>query len=169
MTKQTKEHLIHNPGELATESVDVVKNLAIAMAEANRHFYTLQIEAAQAAFEKNTTQLKSRLKKTGHGSTELELWSAFSLGRMQKLAELSVSWIESSSRTISEMNELMRLPFSLSGNLDYEMTGQEAETPDERRVSAKMIAFPERRAAFMAKTSSKNTLAHATAKKRKTA
>lgn len=167
MTRQLKQHLVHNPGELARESVDVMKNFAVAMAEANKHFYSLQIEAAQATFEKNTTQLKSRLNNSGHGATELDQWSAFSLGRMQKLAELSVSWIESSSQTISEMNELLRLPFSLSGNLNYEMTGQEAEVPEERRVSAKMIAFPERRAAFMAKTSSKNT--HVTAKKRKTA
>lgn len=167
MTRQIEQHLVHKPGELARESLDVVKNLAIAMAEANQHFYTLQIEAAQAVFEKNTRQLKSRLKKSGHGVTKLEQWSAFSLGRMQKLAELSGTWIESTSQTISEMNELLRLPFSLSGNLDHEMTEQEAETPEERRVSAKMIVFPERRAAFMAKASSKNT--HVTAKKPKTA
>jgi len=167
MTRQIKEHLFHKPVELANESVDVVKNLAIAMAEANRHFYTLQIEAAQAAFETNTAQLKSRLKKSGHGAPELEQWSAFSLGRMQKFAELSGSWIENTSQTISEMNELLRLPFAAAGKFDAETADQDAETPEDRRVSAKMIAFPERRAAFMAKTAGKNT--HMTAKKRKTA
>lgn len=167
MTRPIKQPLVHKPVELATESVDVMKNLAIAMAEANKHFYSLQIEAAQAAFEKNTTQLKSRLKKTGHGATELEQWSVFSLGRMQKFAELSGTWIKSTSQTISEMNELLRLPFAASGKLHAETADQEEEAAEDRRVSAKMITFPERRAAFMAKTASKNT--HATAKKRKSA
>ena len=165
MPRQLKQDLVHKPLELAKESVDVVKNIAIAVAEANKHFYTLQIEAAQAVFEKNTTQLKSRLNKSGHGATELEQWSAFSLGRMQKFAELSGAWIESTSQTISQMNELLRLPFETPGKLDAETAEQEAETTEDRRVSAKMIAFPERRAAFMAKISSKNT--QATAKKRK--
>lgn len=164
MTTQIQHHPVHNPIDRHRGAIEMAKNISIAVAEGNRHFYSLQIEAAQAALEKNTQQFRSRLKQARDRSTALEQWSVLFLTKIQKLAEANGAWVESTSRTISEMNELMGAPLLALGKTDQKADRQKAKAPDDRRVIATMIAFPERRTAAMINAAISGT--HAAGKKR---
>lgn len=158
MSYQAHHRPIDSPGDLTREGIELLKHVAITMAEASKHFHTRQIEAAQASFAENTRQFKSQLKETGNTCAALEQWSALLQAKMQQCAQINGAWIENTSQTIAAMSELLASPLVASGTSVQKTDDPDLSTPLERRVSATVIAFPERRAAEIAKNSVKNNV-----------
>lgn len=156
MTKQMHHSPIHDPGDFIKENFETLRDIAIDMAEANKRFCALQLESIHAAIAEHSRQLKSMLDNSGDISAALEEGSKNFFAKTQKLAEISHSWLELFSQASSKTNELLRQSLSTAGSFGEPMIHREAELPEvtvERRMSASVIAFPERRAAEIAKKS----------------
>jgi len=171
MSNRIQQNPLENPWTYNRESFGTLAQIIIAMVEANGNFYRRQIEAAEAATTENSRQLRSLLKKTGEISTALEQWSGLFQSRMENFAEINKAWSKITLATLTEMNEL--LGSSLPVSTGAKQKKQKAESPieatpaaratpaaplpaGERRFMATMIAFPERRAAMLAKAEAKN-------------
>lgn len=180
MSNRIQEDPVENPWKFNRENFGTLAQIVIAMAEANGNFYKRQIEAAEAAATENSRQFKSLLKKSGEISTALEQWSGLFQSRMENFAEINKAWSRITLATLTEINDLLgsSLPASAGGS----QKKQKAESPKEaaaaaplpageRRFMATMIAFPERRAAMLAKAEAKTAGArsHGTASARRSA
>lgn len=152
MSHQKLHRPIENPGDLTREGVSLLKQITIAMAEANQHFHLRQIEAVQAAVAEHARQFKLQMKETGATCTALEQWSGLFQARMQQCGKISSAWMEHTSQTIAQINELLVSPLADSVASAESIGVSNSEIGIERRMSAKVIAFPERRAAEIMKT-----------------
>jgi hypothetical protein len=156
MTKQMHHSPIHDPGDFIKENFETLRDIAVDMAEANKRFCALQLESIHAAFAEHSRQLKSMLDNTGDISAAYDEGSKHLFAKMQKLTEISHSWLDLYSRTSSKTNELLQQSLSTAGSFGEQMIRREAGLPEgaiERRISASVISFPERRAAEIAKKS----------------
>jgi len=170
MTKQIQPSPFHAPGDFTRESVETLKQLAIVMVEANKRLYTLQIEAAHAGFAENSRQFKSLLNSAAETSAALEQWSALFQEKAGRFVVIGREWVEIVARTIDEMSELLRQSLSPSSTIGQRTGKRDVEVPVERRVSASVIFFPDRRAEVVAKnTSSSSSIHRQAAKKRNSA
>ncbi|MFZ2855890.1 MAG: hypothetical protein WAZ34_17470 [Rhodocyclaceae bacterium] len=149
MSHQKLHYPIENPGDLTREGITLFKQMTIAMAEASQSFHLHQIEAFQAALAENSRQFKSQLKETGDTCSALEQWSGLFQSRMQQCGKIGGTWIEHTSQTISRMSELLASPLDASA-----ASAVNSDEPVERRVSATVITFPERRASEVVKSAS---------------
>lgn len=163
MSHQKPHRPIESPGDLTREGVALLKQITIATAEANRHFHLQQIEALQAALAENSRQFKSQLKETGDTCTALEQWSALFQSRMQQCGKIGGTWIEYTSQTVARIGELLASPLvAPAAGTMARMESEEPEEPEvpvERRVSATVISFPERRASAIVKTAAGGRMA----------
>lgn len=167
MTKQIQRSPIRDPGDISRESIETLRHIVVVVAEANKHLYTLQIDAAQAAFAENSRQLKSLLKSTGDTSAAIEQWSALFREKMQRFVEMSSAWVEITAQTMAEMSDLLAQSLSASAAISQKTGKRETEIPVERRVTASVIFFPERRAAATTKNVT-SSIQQAARKKRNT-
>jgi len=157
MTKQIHHSPIHDPSDFMKENFETLRDIAIDMAEANKRFCSLQVESIHAAFAEYSRQLKSLLNNTGDISAALGEGSKHLFARTQKLSEISHSWLELFAQTSSKANELLQQSLSAASTFGEATIHREARLPEmtiERRLSASVISFPERRAAEIAKKSS---------------
>ncbi len=167
MSKRTLNDSIHTPDEFARENIEMLKNATIDLAEANRRLHALRIEGFRTAVEENSRLLRLLLKNVADTSAMIEQWSAPFQTKMKKLTEIGNSWIEITSRSISGMGEVLGQSLSASGAIIKEIGSWGINTPPERRVSASLIAFPERRAAIIAKNAASSI--YPTARRQRTA
>lgn len=167
MSKRTLNNPIHTPGDFTRENIEMLKNVTIDLTEANRQLYALRIEAVRAAFEENSSLLKFLLKNVADTSATIEQWSTPLQAKLKKLTEISNAWSEITSQAISGMGEVLSQSFSASGAIIKEIGSWWTNVPLERRVSASLIAFPERRAAVLARNAASGI--YPTAKKQRVA
>lgn len=151
MSKRTPNTPIHAPGDFTRENIEMLKNVSIDLTEASRRLHALRIEAVRATFDENSRLLKFLLKNVGETSAMIEQWSAPLQSKMKKFTEIGNDWIEITSQAISGTGELFSQSFSASAVIIKKMSRWAENVPNERRVSASLIAFPERRAAVLAK------------------
>lgn len=167
MTRQIQHTPIHSPRDFTEEYIEALKDIAIVQMEASKRLRTLQIEAIHAAFAENVRQLRSLLDNTRGTGTTLAQWSARSRKKLQEFVKTGGDWAEIASRSITETNGLAQTLFANSTTGHVDKKSQKIGTHVERRVSASVIAFPERRAeALASKSGSREQLPE---KKRKTA
>jgi hypothetical protein len=151
MSKRLLNSPIHTPGEFTRENIAMVKNVAIELTEASRRIHALRIEVVRATVEGNSRLLKSLLKNVEETTAIIEQESTPLQSKMKKIAETNVAWFEITSRSISGMSEVFGQSFSAYGAMINKIGRWGASVPVERRVSAELIAFPERREALLAK------------------
>jgi hypothetical protein len=149
MSHRMKHSPIYKLGDLAGESIATLRNAAIVAAEAHKHFHVRQIEEAREVFSENSRQFRADLKYIGETSAALVQWSTLIQSRMLKLARIGGTWAEKTSQTIADMSELLVVPLPVSGTAGQQSASIDTTPVPERRMSATMIQFPERRAAML--------------------
>lgn len=130
------------PDPLDPEGEDAFQKLVEAGADANRHLYLLQIEFAQKSLIDEMTHFRTLLENLTGTTLTFVQWAGLSGPAVQRFADITRRWQEMAAHTIVELNEL--LAESLAARTGG--AGNYGGTID-RRISARVIAFPDRRGA----------------------
>lgn len=139
-------HFIDNPVEFARANIDMLKKIAIELTEASQRHQILRIEAVRAALSENAKRYKSVLNDVSDTAALFEKWSTPLQTRMQKFTEMGHDWIEVTSHAFAGMGEAIGQSFSAPGERMKKMALWETPVVLDRRISASVITFPERRA-----------------------
>lgn len=124
---------------------------ALAVIESNQRWWALQIEAMEAALAENTEQSRAMLENVSTTAETLSQWPNLYQINVQRYTDLTRIGLELTAQTIVQLNDLMRefLSSSLAGTpVQKNDQRRDAATPEdfgERRVSARVIFFPDRR------------------------
>lgn len=146
------------------------EDLALAVIEANRRWCALQIEALEAALAESTQQAKTTLENAATGGDAFAGWPQLYERSLQRYSALTRDSLELAAQTIGQLNQLMAqwLSSPLAGFAAPAAGTGEAPAEDfvERRVAARVIAFPDRRRSA---PGSEATAVHRTGARRKIA
>lgn len=167
MNDQTPHRSIYEPGYFTRQSIDTLKQLGIVLSEANKNLYTRQIDAVHAAIDENSRQLKAQLENSRETSTALEEWSGDFQEKMQSFGTIRNAWVTIASQTFTRMSELMGVPLPASGEDAHEASSRGTGSSVERRASAALFFFPERRVAAVDITENIDTSTHPASRKRR--
>lgn len=127
------------------------EDLALAVIEANRRWWALQIEAMEAALAENTQQAKTTLENAATGGDALAGWPQLYERKLQRYSALTHNGFELAAHSIRQLNQLTAqlLTSSLAGFAPPAAAAgaddPAAEAFVERRVAARVIAFADRR------------------------
>lgn len=189
MSNRKQQAPLYNPWQYTGESIQLLGQTVVAVMEVNGYVCARQIEKAETATRESSRQLKSLLKSTAETSAVLAQWSGVFQVKMQNFTAMGHEWRKVTLDAMREANDLLESSLSSLSSLPaygaisnnqsgktreaaqestQKSVGKAAETPSgERRFTATMIAFPERRAAAMPKHSAAAT--HGTARTRRSA
>lgn len=189
MSNRIQQAPLNNLWHYTGESIRLLEQTVIAMTELNGYACKRQIERAETATRETSQQLKSLLKKTGETSASLAQWSGVFQAKMQNFTAMGHAWRKLTLDAMREANELLESSLSSISSLPtygaisdkqsaktreaaqkstQKPVGKAAKAPSgERRFTATMIAFPERRMAAMPKHAA--TATHGTARARRSA
>lgn len=145
MSSDIRQEVIEQINDRNREGAEILRDVALILAEANQQFCNAQIEAIQAALSEDSQHRASLLKHKPGTPSALEQWPALFQSKAERLIATSAALIKISSQTIIALNQLIEramLSSILSRQSDAE---EQVEVLAERRVSAQMIIFPERR------------------------
>lgn len=171
----SKPYATDNAGANQTQTAE---NLALAVIEANQHWWTLQIEAMQAALAENTLHSKTMLENASKTTDTIVQWPEFYEEKARRYTELMRSELEIATQMFAQFNQLMEQLFSasligLAGlKSGAEAYGETSGEGTERRIAARVISFPDRRQSSQQQTESTKSTARSqaqTAKRRKSA
>lgn len=139
------QDIIQQFSERNREGAETLRRIALVLADANQQFCSVQIEAIQAALSENSRLRMSLLEHETGTLTALEQWSTLFQGKMERWVATNAAMFRITSQTIISLNQLLEQ--SLLASAASYQSAEEAETEAlaERRVSARMIIFPERR------------------------
>lgn len=153
MTHQRHSDPVHTPAEFTQANIEMLRNLAVDLTEANRRLYALRIEASRKAFSENSRVFKSLLDNVGDTSSLLAQWSTPLQAKLQSFTAMGHHWVAMTSDVITGVGEAVAQSFTASGEAMSQMgewrrgnTVMGNSVVIERRVSASIISFPDRRA-----------------------
>lgn len=145
MSSDIRQDSIDQLSERNRESAETLRGIALVLADANQQICNIQIEAIQAALSENSRLRMALLEHATGTPTALEQWSSLFQGKMERWVATNAAMLRITSHTIIALNQL--LDRSLQASLPSYQSADETETEAlaERRISARMIIFPERR------------------------
>ena len=133
------------------QGIKVPLHIAMTLAEGQKRLQIRQIDVIQAGISENSQYCRSVLEKMADPDSDysgiFNQWSALCQNKAQRYGNLAQESMEIMLQTAGEINHL------ISGSLsEFEAVSQknwsDALAPaNERRVSAKVISFPDRRVA----------------------
>jgi hypothetical protein len=167
MNKQTQTDHV-SPVEFTRANIDMLRNVAIELTEARHRLHSLRVENVRAAFSENSKLFKSLLSNVSETSTLLAQWSTLFQTKMLKFTEIGNDCFEITSKSIAGIAEAMSQAFLTSGETVKKMSRWGVGAVIERRTSATVISFPERRKIELAIHSADKSI-HPAAKKRQAA
>jgi phasin family protein len=88
---------------------DAAMRIAAIMTESNERLFRLQSEAAKAAFESNSKQIKALLNDAGSPAALMQ-WPSLYQQNAQQMVDVTRSWFESVSQTQAELTKLRAEP-----------------------------------------------------------
>lgn len=129
------------------EGVKVPLHIAMTLAEGQKRLQIRQIDVTQAAISENLQYCRSILEKMADSdySEIFHQWSALCQSKAQRYGNLAHECMEIMLQSAAEINQ------EISGALSEFGTGIQGNWSEglapakERRVSAKVISFPDRR------------------------
>lgn len=130
--------------ELGLEALEITRQMSIAMMEYSRSLWALQLDTATRMGGEASRQLRYWLQDAAANGDALGQWPGFFYPRTQKFIEITQGWLDTASQTGSEINELFgqALKASLAAAEGVQASGYPYH---ERRTSAQVISFPDRR------------------------
>lgn len=145
MSSDIRQDIIAQFNERNREGGETLRGIALVLADANQQFCNVQIEAIQAALSENSRLRMSLLEHERGTPTALEQWSSLYQRKVERWIATNAAMFRITAQTIVALNQLLER--SLQASLPSRQNADEAiaETLAERRVSAQMIIFPERR------------------------
>lgn len=128
---------------LSQESIDMTRQMSVAMLEYGRTLWALQFDTASTMASETTRQFKDWLSSAAYNGNSPGQWPGLFQPRTQRLIEIAQGWLNVSSQATAEMNQLLGQALSAS----LALTGKNIPTyPEhERRRSAQVISFADRR------------------------
>ena len=148
MTRSTKHSDRQYSGKSSLEeSVNVPLHIAMTLAEGQKRLQIRQIEMAHAAISENSQYCKSVLEKTADYSGLLHQWSALCQNKAQRYGNFANECMEIMLQSAAEMNHLISGALSGFGAATQSNWNEGLAPAYERRVSANVISFPDRRTA----------------------
>jgi len=128
MSSDFRQEAIAKISERNREGAEILRQVALVLAEANRHLCSMQIELTQPRSPENSLQRSTLIQSNA-----------------EKLVAASTAWATFVAETVVALNQ--QIDQSLQTSIAHGENDEAAETEDlaERRVSARMIAFPDRR------------------------
>ena len=147
MPSDFRQEFIEQFNERNREGAETLRKIARVLAEANQNLCNLQIELTQASLSENSQHLTSMQKHAAGTPITLEQWSMLIQSNAERLVAASSAWARLTSQTVIALNQLIEQ--SLQPNRRSDETA-ETGALTERRVSARMIVFPDRRNRMMA-------------------
>lgn len=131
------------------EGIKVPLHIAMTLIEGQTSLQIRQIEVAQAAISENSQYCKSVLENMEDYPGMFERWSSLCQIKAKRYGELTQASIEIMMQSAAEINHL--ISGSLSGTgADIQGNWRHDVAPAiDRRVSAELISFPDRRVASM--------------------
>lgn len=138
-------------GQTIPEANQSFENLALVLVDANYRWWALQIEAIESALAENNAQMRKMIESAAKTADIFTQWSNLYASKTQRSADLSSDGLDLATQTFAQTNQLlerlfasyaaMALPESDASGVPF------AEDFIERRVTAKIISFPDRRKA----------------------
>ncbi|MDP2880631.1 MAG: hypothetical protein Q8N89_03505 [Azonexus sp.] len=119
----------------------------MTMAESRKRLQIKQIEATLAATSENSLYCKSVLEKMADSSGLLAQWSALCKHKAQRYNEFAYACIDIMSQSAADMNRLVSESISEIAGTFKSADSRNRGASHERRVSAAIISFPDRRIA----------------------
>lgn len=142
-TKHTTQQ--HFDTSSLEEGVKVPLPIAVALIEGQTSLQIRQIELAQAAISENSQYWRSVLENTQDYSGMFERWSTLCQVQAKQYGEFREACIEIMVQSSAEVNHLISGSLSEIAASNLENLRDEAAPAIDRRVSARVISFPERR------------------------
>lgn len=144
----SRQHSIsHNsPEDFPESNTQYTESIALAMIDACQHWWALQLEAMEKALSENVQHSRSLIEHAAATTDVLAQWSDLVENKNRRYADLTSSGLEIATQTFTQIKQLMdpRILSFTSPTLP-ETTRQSVSV--ERRVSAQVISFPDRRKA----------------------
>lgn len=142
-TKHTTQQ--HFDTSSLEEGVKVPLPIAVALIEGQTSMQIRQIELAQAAISENSQYWRSVLENPQDYSGMFERWSTLCQIQAKQYGQFREACIEIMVQSSAEVNHLISGSLSGIAATSLENLRDEVAPTIDRRVSAKVISFPERR------------------------
>jgi len=129
------------------EGVKVPLDIAMTLAEGQKRLQIRQIDVTQAAISENSQYCRSVLEKMADSdySGMFHQWSALCQNKAQRYGDLANECMEIMLQSAAEINHLISGSLSGLGTIGQSNWSEGLAPANERRVSAKIISFPDRR------------------------
>lgn len=127
------------------EGIKVPLHIAMTLIERQTSLQIRQIEVAQAAISENLQYCRSVLEKPEDYSGMFDRWSALCQTKAKRYSDFTQACIEIMMQSAAEVNHLISGSLSAVGVSSQGNWRDNLAPAIDRRVSAKVISFPERR------------------------
>lgn len=150
MTHSTKHSVQQYSGEGSLEEgVKVPLHIAMMLAEGQKRLQIRQIDLIHAAISENSQYCRSVLEKMADSDSDLSgmfhQWSALCQNKAQRYGALANECMEIMLQSAAEINHLISGSLSGLGTVTQRNWSDRLAPAHERRVSANVISFPDRR------------------------
>jgi len=150
MTHSTKHSVRQYSGKSSLEEgVKVPLHIAMMLAEGQMRLQIRQIDVTQAAISENSQYCRSVLEKMADSDSDysgtIHQWSTLCHKKAQRYGDLANECMEIMLQSAAEINHLISGALSGLGTVTQKNWSDALAPAHERRVSAKIISFPDRR------------------------
>lgn len=148
MTHSTKHNVRQYFGKSSLEeSVKVPLHIAMMLAEGQKRLQIRQIDVTQAGISENSQYCRSVLEKMADSDLSgiFHQWSALCQNKAQRYGALANECMEIMLQSAAEINHLISGSLSGLGTVSQKNWSDRLAPANERRVSANVISFPDRR------------------------
>lgn len=129
--------------DLSQETIDTARQMSVAMMEYGRSLWALELDTATIMTAETTRVLKEWVQSAAANGDTLSQWPELFYPRTHQFVEITRGWLNIASRSTTEMHELFGQALAASLALTEENL---ARYPShDRRTTAKVISFPDRR------------------------
>lgn len=132
--------------------VQSTEDIALAVIDAHRRWWTLQLEAMEEALAENVQHSRSLIENSSSRADAFAQWSDLYEKRSRRYADLTSGGMEIAAQAFVQINQLVEQLFSsyvdlaLRESIRQSAAAEQEGFPD-RRVAARIISFPDRRKA----------------------
>ncbi|HEX5801917.1 MAG TPA: hypothetical protein VFY24_02750 [Azospira sp.] len=123
----------------------------LVLVDANYRWWALQIDALESALAENNAQMRKMIESAAKTADIFSQWSNLYASKSRRSADLGSDGLDLATQTIAQTRQLLeRLLASYAATALPESDASGAPVADgfiERRVTAKIISFPDRRKA----------------------
>lgn len=145
MSSSKQHRTRQQSGQTGREGTEFPLQIAMTMAESRQRLQSRLIDAADTALEENSEYCKSVLEKMAGSSDLVAQWAALCHHKVKRYSDLTLASIEILSESWLDTNRLISEALATVGAGIQIIGPQSEEVFTERRVSARIIPFPDRR------------------------